>query len=326
MSLLPFDPSNSTHLFSLVSIWNAACGEDLRITPRFAVFNTKPATGAIQAGRLAIEDNQPVGFVLASVLLDDPAVSSREAGWVDAIAVHPQFQRRGVGGALLEWAEDWLREQQCVRARLGGSLRPFAAGYPVELRGDSFFSKRGYTGRAEGESSWDVARDLGNYEPRYTVSDAAQPEIRPARPGEENDLLGFFNREFPGRWRFKFQEFLRMGGDIANWLILRTERGVDGFARVTFEDSAQPLERFYPYRLPRPWGQLGPIGVSADVRGKGYGGILLDAGLLHLSDRGVRGCVIDWTGLLDFYGKFGFAPYREYAMLVKTLTAALPPL
>jgi predicted N-acetyltransferase YhbS len=69
----------------------------------------------------------------------------------------------------------------------------------------------------------------------------------------------------------------------------------------------------------RPWGQLGPIGVSKDVRGKGYGGCLLDASLLHLHMRGIRGCVIDWTDLVNFYGKFGFKPYREYAMLGKEL-------
>jgi predicted N-acetyltransferase YhbS len=71
------------------------------------------------------------------------------------------------------------------------------------------------------------------------------------------------------------------------------------------------------HRLPKPWGQLGPIGVSKDVRGKGYGGALLDAGLGYLRDQGVRGCVIDWTDLVDFYGKFGFKPYREYAILGK---------
>jgi predicted N-acetyltransferase YhbS len=42
---------------------------------------------------------------------------------------------------------------------------------------------------------------------------------------------------------------------------------------------------------------------------------VLDAGLRRLRDAGIAGCVIDWTGLLDFYGKFGFHPYRKYEML-----------
>jgi predicted N-acetyltransferase YhbS len=59
--------------------------------------------------------------------------------------------------------------------------------------------------------------------------------------------------------------------------------------------------------------------VSQERRGSGYGGALLDTGLSRLRDAGVAGCVIDWTTLLDFYGKFGFKPFRQYEMLAKVL-------
>lgn len=140
-----------------------------------------------------------------------------------------------------------------------------------------------------------------------------------AQSDDEPALFRFFAREFPGHWRFKFQEFLRASGRTSDWMILTTQRGVDGFAKFCFEDSITPINRVYPWNLPRSWGQLGPIGVSKDVRGKGYGGALLDAALCPLRDQGVRGCVIDWTDLVDFYGKFGFARYREYLILVKSV-------
>ena len=126
-------------------------------------------------------------------------------------------------------------------------------------------------------------------------------------------------REFGGRWRYECEEFLRNNGRISDYILLWSERGVDGCCQLRFEDSSSPLERFYPYRLPRPWGQLGSIGVSADRRGRGYGALLLDGGLRQLREHGVAGCVIDWTGLLDFYGKFGFKPYREYLMWGKDI-------
>jgi predicted N-acetyltransferase YhbS len=102
-------------------------------------------------------------------------------------------------------------------------------------------------------------------------------------------------------------------------MLLWSERGVDGCCLLTFPDSVRPLERFYPYQLPKPWGQLGSIGISADRRGVGFGAALLDAGLRRLHNNGVNGCVIDWTTLTDFYGKFGFAPYRSYVMLGRSL-------
>lgn len=311
MILRSFKPTDTPHL---AVIWNAACGPDLAITQRFVDYNARAPTGAIQAGQIAYINDTPIGFVLASALPNDPQTSPPQVGWIDAIAVLGNQQKRGIGSALLTWAEDWLRAQGCTRFRLGGSLHPFTPGYPTELGNANFFLKRGYTERTGGEPTWDVARDLSDYRitrPRADVT------IRPAQPGEANALLEFFQREFPGRWRYEFVEFLRDGGRMSDYVVLLTARGIDGFARITLEDSERPLERFYLHRLPKPWGQLGPIGVSRDARGKGYGGALLDAGLSYLHAQGVRGCVIDWTGLVEFYGKFGFKPYRQYAMLVK---------
>jgi len=180
-----------------------------------------------------------------------------------------------------------------------------------------FFEHRGYQLRPDGEHVWDVARDLRDYASPAAVQ-ACDAVISPAQPGEEEALLAFLWREFPAGWHWEFQEFLREHGRLSDYVLLRTGRGVEGFCQTTFEDSLRPLDRFFPHRLPRPWGQLGPIGVSRDARGLGYGAALLDAGLCLLRERGVAGCVIDWTGLLAFYGKFGFEPYRRYAMLVKT--------
>jgi GNAT superfamily N-acetyltransferase len=302
MELQPLDPTNPAHLSAIVSLWNAACGRDLSITPRFASYNLQPAKGEMQAGCMAIDHGATVGFALCSTLPTDPTASPPDLGW------------------MVAWAEDWLRKAGCNRVRLGGSLRPFVAGYPVELGNEEFFRRRGFEARAGGEHVWDVARDLGEYTVEtFRRNDSNPPVIRPAQKRDEKALLEFFYREFPGRWRFKFERFLHNGGRLSDWIVLWTERGVDGFARLTFEDSLQPMERFYPQRLPRPWGQLGPIGVSKDRRGQGYGGVLLDAGLRLLHERGVRGCVIDWTSLLDFYAKFGFRTYRQYTILVKTL-------
>jgi GNAT superfamily N-acetyltransferase len=302
------------HIPALVSIWNAACGDDLAISERLMTYNARPATGAIQFGRVAVENDQPVGFVLASALPNDPQTSPRDLGWIDALAVAPAFRRRSAGGALLASAEAWLREQGCARARLGGGLHYFLPGYPVALNNIAFFQKRGYDARASEPHVCDLAHDLRDYT-MMRRCDAAT--TRPAQPADADALLDFLRREFPGRWRFEFEEFVRERGRFSDYIILQTARGVEGVARMTLEDSERPIERYYAHRLPRPWGQIGSIGIRKDARGKGYGGALLDAGLWYLRDQGVRGCIIDWTNLVELYRKFGFAPYRWYAMLIK---------
>jgi GNAT superfamily N-acetyltransferase len=317
--LRPFDPNDLTQRNAITTIWNAACGPNLTIPDRCVEYNTRNAPGGAQAGRLVIQDGEPVGFVLASALPDDPATSPPDLGWIDALAVLPAYQSTGLGSALLGWAEQWLIEQKCGRAQLGGSLRPFVAGLPVELRTEAFFRKRGYRDATSSGTAWDVARDLHDYASPRTVR-PIDGIVRPARPGDDSALLSFLRRAFPDRWRFEYQEYLREGGRISDYMILETARGIEGFCRLAFVDSIQPPARYYPQPLPQPWGQLGTIGVASDRRGHGYGAAVLDAGLRRLRDNGVRGCVIDWTELLDFYGKFGFKPYRQYAMLIKELT------
>lgn len=302
----------------LTSIWNAACGEALSISARAMAYNLRPSTGVEQALCVATVDDAPVGFILMSRMADRPNVVPPTVGWCNALAVQPNHRNQGIGSALLAWGEAWLRTRGCAHYLLGGSIRPFAPGLPLELENDAFFRKREFFVRPGADVVWDVAADLAAYQTPPQVQEV-DGHVQAARPADIAAIRAFFAREFPGRWGYEFEEFLHEGGRISDFMLLWTADGVDGFCRLTFEDSVRPMERFFPYSLPRPWGQLGPIGVSERVRGRGYGAAVLDAGLRRLHNNGVNGCVIDWTDIVDFYGKFGFARYRAYQQLVKTL-------
>lgn len=320
--LYPLDATRQAGVAAATELWNAACGTDLAISERMVRYGLQTATGGRADARLAVHDGQPLGFVVVTTLPGDPSVAPKELGWIEALAVHPDAQRQGVGSALLAWAEHWLHDQGCQAVALGAGLRHFTPGVPVELESAPFFVRHDYIGDSldapAAEQTWDVAADLARYTTPPTVR-AVDAAVRPAQPSDEAAILEFFHREFPGRWRFEFEEQLRGGGRISDYMVLWSARGVDGCCTLTFEDSLRPMDHFFPYRLPRPWGQLGGIGISADRRGQGYGALLLDAGLRRLHNNGVNGCVIDWTSLVDFYGKFGFTPYRRYLQLHKPL-------
>jgi predicted N-acetyltransferase YhbS len=325
----PYDPRQAPHVEAVAAVWNQACGDDLAIAPAFVAFNSQPATGGAQAGWLAIEGDAAAGFALASALPGDPATSPPETGWIDALAVAPAFQQHGIGAALLAQAEAWLAEQGCATVRLGGSLRPFAPGLPLALHSESFFLLRGYRPRAHNDTVWDVACDLSEYgerAPQFTRSPMTPVRLAIARARDEQALLAFLQREFPDRWRFEFEEFRRAGGRMSEYSLLwRREAGrvafVDGFCRIRrrWRYGVDPLDRYFMHRLPTPWGQLGPVGVGRASRGQGLGGALVGFSLRRLAAYGVRGCVIDWTTLVDFYARFGFKPLRSYRVLIKKL-------
>ena len=303
-------PISSAHAPQLADLWNAACGPDLAITERFTAYNEREATGAARAGQLAFVDGEPAGFVQVSAAPSGESVS----GWVDAIAVAPSRQRLGLGSQLLAWGESWLAAQGCLRVRLGGGLRPYVPGLPDIPGNRAFFESRGYH---YARPEWDVSRSLSDFAPTHPV-----PPDAVARQATSADLAAldaFLLHEFPGRWHFEFQEFLRESGRPADYFLLWVDGAIAGFGRLTFEDSERPIDRFYPNPLSRPWGQLGPLGVARSLRGRGYGGVLVSAALKQLRRQGVDGCIIDWTNLLDFYAVFGFRPHRQYGVLIKEL-------
>ena len=302
---------------ALTAVWNAACGEALSISPRAMAYNLAPSTDVAQHLIVASGDDGLAGFILVSKMAN-PHVMPAHVGWCDALAVTPAHQRRGIGSALLDRGEAWLRDQGCTHSLLGGSIRPFVPGLPEELDNAAFFRARGFFPRPDDDGVWDVAANLSDYVSPPQVREV-DGQVRAATRDDIEPLRAFLTREFPGRWRYEFEEFLRTRARISDFMVLWTGDGVDGFCQLTFEDSSRPLDRFFPYTLPRPWGQLGPIGVSAGKRGQGLGAAVLDAGLRRLHNNGINGCVIDWTDLVEFYGKFGFTPYRKYVQLVKAL-------
>lgn len=315
-TLIDLNPQEPAHVTAMSEVWNAASPSDLQLATRLIDFNLRPITGGQQRGQLAHQGEQIVGFVIASTLAGQPQVTPATVGWIDVIAVTSACQRQGIGSALLAWAEGWLTTQGCQTLILGASQHPFAPGIPSTLETAPFFQRRGY---GDERKTWDVGANLATYQPPATVR-PIDGTVRPAQVSDIEGLRTFFAREFPGRWHFEFEEFLRQPDHrLSDYMVLYSERGVDGFCQLTFEDSMRPIERFYPYTLPRRWGQLGPIGVSEDRRGRGYGAALLDTRLRRLYNNGVNGCIIDWTSHLALYGKFGFTPYREYIQLRKQL-------
>jgi GNAT superfamily N-acetyltransferase len=313
----PFERSNPAHLAAASAVWNAAVGGDLSISPTFIAYNTQSFTGVLQEGRMAFEGRRPIGFVLTSRAEGVPEAASPEQGFIDLTAVHPGFQRRGIGSQLMEWAESWLKRGGARNIQLGGGLPAFAPGVPDELHAQGFFQQRGYTTRTENPYEWDVARSMAEGPPITRPEPPNSGSASPARQNDTDALDEFFQREFPGRWHYEFSEFVRLGGRTTDFILLHREDRIQGFAWTTLDESIRPLDRYYPRRLPQPWSHIGPIGISKELRGSGWGGYLLQSAVFHLKSRNVRSVVVDWTNLLGFYEKYGFKPYRRYVLMDK---------
>lgn len=166
-------------------------------------------------------------------------------------------------------------------------------------------------GFEEGSESHDLERDLSDYEIPRPI-----PEGFSFRPVGQTDLPlldEFLTREFSGRWRYDTFRKISEEADPGVIFGLFDGNTCEGFALTQFDGCETQIGgAVWKNDLGPNWCSLGPIGVSRRVRGKGCGTALLGTALSHLKAKGGRRCIIDWTGLVGFYGSHGFTVTRTY--------------
>lgn len=223
----------------------------------------------------------------------------------------PQF-----GIDLVSDIKKLLRNRGTQRLIYGQDCGHFFPGCPTDCHAmQSFLMVEGFEPTGE---VVDMERSLVDYSspaPRVEGD-----EYRRLAESDQPSLIAFLEAEFPGRWRFDVLRQVELQGIETVFGVLRQGQVV-GFALLQDESQKQPVGgAVWKNDLGESWGSLGPIGVSKSIRGEGSGGALLGAALEDLRDRGTRQCIIDWTTLVDFYGKHGFEPTRRYQTLTLKLT------
>ncbi|MDB5098002.1 MAG: family N-acetyltransferase [Cyanobacteria bacterium RYN_339] len=296
-----------------MALWQAAAGDRHPLPPALWDELTAFDPGFRPEDlRVAFEGETPIGFALTKQLrapADLPKFQDR--GWIALMAVHPEHQRQGVGTALLAEAEQALKAAGKTAVNLGESLAHAMPGIPEALtEGRAFFQACGYEPTQE---VWDVRGDVATAQPPELPAGVT---ARVLAADEAGALLHFLNETFPGRWAQDMGQYLVEGRPI--WHVMGLFEGgqLRGFAQLHLPGSPGALRwaGFNP-----DVAALGPIGVSKDVRGRGLGLGLLQAGLAHLASVGATDTVIDWTTLLEFYGRVGFKPWLRYQQARKEL-------
>lgn len=214
---------------------------------------------------------------------------------------------------LFAHAKRLLINRGLYKIVFGQDILHFWPGCPSECSSlRSFLTIAGFV---ESGEVVDLERDLTHYEPPVGCLEALgdRAEVRPLSDADIPKLEEFFNRSFPGRWKTdtlsKIQKEHR--ADFVYGLFV--DGALEGFAVTQDWTHNQPLGgAVWRKDLGEQWGGLGPIGISESVRGKGLGNALLGAALLGMKQRGIKRAIIDWTGLIEFYGNHGFEVTRRY--------------
>jgi len=301
--------ATSADVADAARLWNLYLGARMPLRPEVLSL-TLFEDPTMRPGDLltAVEDEHVVGFGWAKRWRApwlDPRFT--DVGFIGGLVV-PTVSH-GVATVLLRSLEDHLAEEGCARIEISGGLLHLVPGVPAEAsEALRFFERRGYT--FEPEPHYDLVGDLRTFE------GAPTPNARVASDADRSGLLDFLGREFAGSWQLHARWHLEHGGRPSDFVVVDVEGRIEGFCHIFRPDAWPPGPSTY-------WssaGGLGPIGVSAALRGRGLGRQLLDASLLELRASGVERCTIDWTRLVEFYARFGFSPLRAYLRGHKRLT------
>ncbi|MHB2019884.1 MAG: GNAT family N-acetyltransferase [Candidatus Xenobia bacterium] len=306
MKLRTYEPTDAP---AVMSVWNAAMPQAFPMDIRLFRQNTEQSVHyRVGDAVVAVEGDRVVGYGSSRVVREPLGNSGLqpEKGWISALVVHPEAQRRGVGSRLLSALRTHLEGRQIG---LGGDPAHFLPGLPTACD-DRFWLKHGFQiGPAR---AWDLKRSLDDWVAPERLSEVeakAGVSIAPCREEQVPALHAFFAESFPGRWHHDVTQRLKREG-AQDVLVVGDGSRILGFSSTFHSGSVVLGPSVYWQRE----GGLGPIGVSEALRGRGLGLALVWRSMEHVKSHGANAMGIDWTVLLDFYGRAGFAPWLEYRL------------
>ncbi|HEU0165131.1 MAG TPA: GNAT family N-acetyltransferase, partial [Thermomicrobiales bacterium] len=301
---------------SLVPVWNRALWSDPITfeTWRAKVLldpNFDPATCLV-----ADVDGVVRGFVLAltrQVPFFNEGLDPT-TGWITAFGVDPDFQRQGIGRALLHGVLNQLRELGRAKIMLGPYVpNYFTPGVDVNAYAPAigFFEKHGFRVTMRPLSMRAILTGFTvppALAPAYQKLEQYGIDIRPARPDDITPVLQFVRDHFSWDWHREatgvFQDlFAGLGDPRQVGLMVADKDGeIVGY-------SQHRGERF------------GPFGVREDRRSQGIGRVLLAEILLTMRAKNFHTAWFLWTSdqAARLYAQCGFEEARRFAVMVRDL-------
>lgn len=266
---------------AVVDLWNRTLHADPLTVKKFrkqALFdeNFDPSLCYV-----ALEEEQPVGFCLG-MRRKFPYMErglEPDRGWIVVMFVAREYQRKGIGTALVNRAEEDMKRAGAKNITLSAySPSYFFPGvdeenYPAAA---AFFKGLGYV---PGKKDYSMCKDLHGYQ-------MSQESVKKMEAAEEKgyrfinftydyalELLEFNKNQFGGGW--KRNALIAMQNGTAEdliLLVLSPKGSICGFCMRMIDGN--------PMRF-------GPIGIDKAMRNEGLGSILLDFAQLEMAKRGV---------------------------------------
>ncbi len=323
-SIIIADPAKI--LGELLGLWAECFGDDFPLDERLLSQQLALDTDPRKLFITRADDDSLSGALLAKRVARAPLGGEAPSiGNVSFIMVAQNHRRKGLGSRLFAEAAAWLGSSGAAEIRLGRDTYHLFPGMPTTGTQDyfaiaAFAAKQGFLPERE---EFDLIADLSALDLDALAVGTRKPvgySFVPYSRELDASMRLFFERNFPGRWYGEVLEALEAGMRSEDFfLAVDSEGAVRGFSRIYTEESTVLGPGLYWRKaMGKNPGGLGPIGIDQSLRGNGLGLALLHFCLGELKSRGVGTMVIDWTDLVGFYAKMGFAVWKAYRLMSRT--------
>jgi len=298
---------------AIVALWNTCLPRDPINAGRFinsflVDVNYDPVSGL--GCYVATANDQVIGFIRAIIRRapNDGLGFEENDGWIPVLFVDGAHHRQGIGAALLQEAEDFLKRNKRRRVWVRGNTGS-APGYifpgvdqHAYAQALAFFKKRGYVVDHEPVAMSGPIVDFDEEKYRRDAYSAGQEVVIEELSLERVPLfLAFLAGHFKGDWNAAARSKLATGR-FNEILIAVLNDEVVGYCQWEGE-------------------HFGPFGVRADIRSKKIGAKLFFEAVVRIRQADGRTVWFNWAdeGAARFYQRFGLRETRKFAILRKDL-------
>ena len=267
--------------------------------------------------RVALLDGERAGFIQVNSRVRTPGrVVHRFEVWT-----WPEWRRRGVGRALVAWAEERSRTMRDVGEPGGRGLpHVMSAGVNTTNPFSAAFAER--LGYRRARSSFLMRRPLDQ-----PIPDAPLPpglELRPVRAADHRAIFDANAEAFQDHWEAAERTdddfrnlFAEPAIDTSLWVVAWAGDQVAGVSMNWIEDEENA-------RVGVDAGWLGNVSVRRPWRRQGVGAAIIAASLRTFRHRGLAEGRLgvdaeNPTGALGLYERLGFVPFSQFDSYRKEL-------
>lgn len=309
-----------TYVDEIVALWNKEIGRDFPMRKELFIQNSfTDKNVSYEASKIVRNDaGNVIAFIVVKHFQEADVVDMHaETGWIQALLVDQAYRNQGIGSQLLEGAESYLKALGKKQILIGRDPFHYFPGVPSAYEATcNWLTEKGYVKE-------DTEVDLTC---AYKESEAIdmphfdEAEFVIAKQQDEEALLAFLHRCFPGRWEYEAKKYFAAGCSGREFVLLKVNGEVKGFCRINDPDSEIIAQNVYWAPLfDHGLAGVGPLGVDSSERGKGYGLAIVQAAIAFLRERNMQQIVIDWTGLIAFYEKLGYSVWKTYEPFAKKI-------